>query len=202
MASSLVDQAYLTTSFLIDVTIGPLKWRRSAVPYIEVFESRLRISPGPGQRPVHGWANDLGGLDWANVNGWIRYDPPARTQGRNVANNPGESGYIRSDTTWKSPLIRHSSPPPSSNMEPNPPPYPSMLPDSLLELRIRPDPTNALTPEEREALSLFQRVGNYMAAAMIYLRDNALLEEDLKAADIKPRLLGEFPFRSPPAEHH
>lgn len=77
-------------------------------------------------------------------------------------------------------------------MEPNPPPDPSMLPESLLELRIRPDPANALTPEEREALSLFQRVGNYMAAAMIYLRDNALLETELKVEDIKPRLLGSF----------
>ena len=65
-----------------------------------------------------------------------------------------------------------------------------MLPESLLELRVRPDPANALTPEEREALSLFQRVGNYMAAAMIYLRDNALLEAELKVEDIKPRLLG------------
>jgi phosphoketolase len=65
-----------------------------------------------------------------------------------------------------------------------------MLPDSLLELRVRPDLTDVLTPDEREALSLFQRLGNYMAAAMIYLRDNALLEEELKVEDIKPRLLG------------
>ena len=35
-------------------------------------------------------------------------------------------------------------------------------------------------------------MGNYMAAAMIYLRDNALLEEELKVEDIKPRLLGAF----------
>jgi xylulose-5-phosphate/fructose-6-phosphate phosphoketolase len=67
-----------------------------------------------------------------------------------------------------------------------------MLPDSLLELRVRPDPINALTPKEKEALSLFQRVGNYMAAAMIYLRDNALLEEELKAEDIKHHLLGHW----------
>ena len=69
-----------------------------------------------------------------------------------------------------------------------------MLPESLLELRVRPDPTDVLTPDERAALSLFQRVGNYMAAAMIYLRDNALLEEELKVEDIKPRLLGEFNY--------
>ena len=75
-----------------------------------------------------------------------------------------------------------------------------MLPDSLLELRVRPDPTNALAPEEREALSLFQRVGNYMAAAMIYLRDNGLLEEGLKVDDIKPRLLGRFNTPSPSTE--
>jgi xylulose-5-phosphate/fructose-6-phosphate phosphoketolase len=79
-------------------------------------------------------------------------------------------------------------------MNPNPSPDPSMLPDSLLELRVRPEPRNTLAPEEREALLLFQRVGSYMAAAMIYLRDNSLLEEELKAEDIKPRLLGEFPI--------
>lgn len=77
-----------------------------------------------------------------------------------------------------------------------------MLPDSLLELRVRPDPTDALTHDERAALSLFQRMGNYMAAAMIYLRDNALLEEELKFEDIKPRLLGGFNLFFLSKSHH
>lgn len=77
-----------------------------------------------------------------------------------------------------------------------------MLPDSLLELRACPDPTDVLTPDERAALSLFQRVGNYMAAAMIYLRDNALLEEGLKVEDIKPRLLGGLTLPSLSRSRH
>jgi len=96
--------------------------------------------------------------------------------------------------TWNSPLL--------SKMKPNPPPDPSLLPDSLLELRVRLDLTDVLTPDEREALSLFQRLGNYMAAAMIYLRDNALLEEELKVEDIKPRLLGWFNFPSLSRSHY
>ena len=95
---------------------------------------------------------------------------------------------------WKSPLI--------SGMKPNPPPDPSMLPDSLLELCVRPDPTGVLTADERKALSLFQRMGNYMAAAMIYLRDNALLEDELKVEDIKPRLLGPFILPSLSRSHY
>ena len=87
-------------------------------------------------------------------------------------------------------------------MKPNPPPDPSMLPDSLLELRVCPDPTGVLTPDEMKALSLFQRMGNYMAAAMIYLRDNALLEKELKVEDIKPRLLGWFIFPSLSRSHY
>lgn len=87
-------------------------------------------------------------------------------------------------------------------MKPDPPPDPSMLPESLLELRVRPDPTDVLTPDERAALSLFQRAGNYMAAAMIYLRDNALLEEALKVEDIKPRLLGGLTLPSLSRSNH
>ena len=43
-----------------------------------------------------------------------------------------------------------------------------------------------------QPLALCHRASNYIAAAMIYLRDNALLEEPLKHEHIKPRLLGHW----------
>jgi xylulose-5-phosphate/fructose-6-phosphate phosphoketolase len=36
------------------------------------------------------------------------------------------------------------------------------------------------------------RAANYLTVGQIYLRDNALLERPLSAADIKPRLLGHW----------
>ena len=46
--------------------------------------------------------------------------------------------------------------------------------------------------EELNALARFQRVSNYLAAAQIYLKQNALLQEPLKPEDIKDRLLGHW----------
>jgi xylulose-5-phosphate/fructose-6-phosphate phosphoketolase len=43
-----------------------------------------------------------------------------------------------------------------------------------------------------EQLALYRRASNYIAAAMIYLQDNALLEEPLKHEHIKHRLLGHW----------
>ena len=43
-----------------------------------------------------------------------------------------------------------------------------------------------------EQLGLYRRATNYIAAAMIYLQDNALLEEPLKPEHIKHRLLGHW----------
>ena len=43
-----------------------------------------------------------------------------------------------------------------------------------------------------EQLGLYRRAANYIAAAMIYLRDNPLLEEPLKPEHIKHRLLGHW----------
>jgi xylulose-5-phosphate/fructose-6-phosphate phosphoketolase len=43
-----------------------------------------------------------------------------------------------------------------------------------------------------EALPLYRRATNYIAAAMIYLRDNHMLEEPLKPEHIKHRLLGHW----------
>ena len=43
-----------------------------------------------------------------------------------------------------------------------------------------------------ESLQLYRRATNYIAAAMIYLQDNALLEEPLTHEHIKHRLLGHW----------
>jgi len=43
-----------------------------------------------------------------------------------------------------------------------------------------------------ETLSLYRRATNYIAAAMIYLQDNHMLEEPLKPEHIKHRLLGHW----------
>ena len=43
-----------------------------------------------------------------------------------------------------------------------------------------------------ESLALYRRAANYIAAAMIYLQDNRLLEEPLKPEHIKHRLLGHW----------
>ncbi len=45
---------------------------------------------------------------------------------------------------------------------------------------------------EIEALHAYWRACNYLAAGMIYLRDNPLLREPLAAEQIKPRLLGHW----------
>ena len=48
-------------------------------------------------------------------------------------------------------------------------------------------------PEKvRELLPTYRRASNYIAAAMIYLQDNSLLEEPLAPEHIKPRLLGHW----------
>ena len=43
-----------------------------------------------------------------------------------------------------------------------------------------------------ETLRLQRRAANYIAAAMIYLQDNALLEAPLRPEHVKPRLLGHW----------
>jgi xylulose-5-phosphate/fructose-6-phosphate phosphoketolase len=43
-----------------------------------------------------------------------------------------------------------------------------------------------------EALPFYRRATNYIAAAMIYLQDNPMLEEPLRPEHIKPRLLGHW----------
>ncbi len=51
---------------------------------------------------------------------------------------------------------------------------------------------DALTSQEIEALNAYWRACNYLAAGMIYLRDNPLLKEPLQPEHIKQRLLGHW----------
>ncbi len=51
---------------------------------------------------------------------------------------------------------------------------------------------NTLPKEELAALDAFWRACNYLAAGMIYLRDNVLLQEPLDKQHLKQRLLGHW----------
>jgi xylulose-5-phosphate/fructose-6-phosphate phosphoketolase len=52
--------------------------------------------------------------------------------------------------------------------------------------------TGTASPEVVQRLILYRRAANYIAAAMIYLKDNHLLEEPLRPEHIKDRLLGHW----------
>jgi len=51
---------------------------------------------------------------------------------------------------------------------------------------------NPATAEDFASLHAYWRAANYLAVGQIYLLDNALLREPLRAAHIKPRLLGHW----------
>jgi len=74
----------------------------------------------------------------------------------------------------------------------NPPPGKSRLPDSILQYHVSLEYANTLTPEELQAIKKYRRATDYIAAAMIFLKDNVLLERKIKPEDIKPRLLGHW----------
>ncbi|KZT39555.1 D-xylulose 5-phosphate/D-fructose 6-phosphate phosphoketolase [Sistotremastrum suecicum HHB10207 ss-3] len=76
--------------------------------------------------------------------------------------------------------------------QPNPPPEASLLPDSVLELQPHVDKEQHLDPPTLAAIKKYRRAALYITAAMIYLKENTLLERDLKPEDIKPRLLGHW----------
>ena len=50
----------------------------------------------------------------------------------------------------------------------------------------------ALSPDELEKINACWRACNYLAAGMIYLRDNPLLRAPLQPEHIKSRLLGHY----------
>ncbi len=49
-----------------------------------------------------------------------------------------------------------------------------------------------LSPQELQSIDAYWRACNYLAASMIYLRDNPLLKQPLKSEHIKQRLLGHW----------
>ena len=77
---------------------------------------------------------------------------------------------------------------------PNPPPEASQLPDSLLQLAVNLDDAkkSVLSNADIKALQAYRRAANYIAAAMIFLKDDTLLERAVRKTDIKPRLLGHW----------
>lgn len=92
---------------------------------------------------------------------------------------------------------------------PNPSPAPSHLPDQTLDLAIKPD-EKRLDENDARSLRDFQQAACFLAGcestatlaapyriadaqtAMIFLRDNVLVERDLQHQDVKPRLLGHW----------
>ena len=50
--------------------------------------------------------------------------------------------------------------------QPNPPPDPSQLPDSILQYGVQLDISNTLSSEELAAIKQFRRAADYIAAGM------------------------------------
>ncbi|KAK0235877.1 phosphoketolase [Armillaria nabsnona] len=76
--------------------------------------------------------------------------------------------------------------------QPNPLPDPSQLPDAFLDFSVKLDTHNYLPADELKAVQKFRRAADYIAAAMIFLKDNVLCEKALTYENIKPRLLGHW----------
>jgi xylulose-5-phosphate/fructose-6-phosphate phosphoketolase len=57
---------------------------------------------------------------------------------------------------------------------------------------VKPSATQPLSTDELRKIDAYWRACNYLAAGMIYLRDNPLLREPLKQEHIKNRLLGHW----------
>ncbi|KAF7561590.1 hypothetical protein G7046_g2553 [Stylonectria norvegica] len=74
---------------------------------------------------------------------------------------------------------------------PNPPALPSHLPDSTLELAAKIDKI-PLDKKVAQSVKDFQQAACYIAGSMIFLRDNVMIDRDLKLEDVKPRLLGHW----------
>lgn len=75
--------------------------------------------------------------------------------------------------------------------QPNPPPGPSSLPKSLDELKVNLK-LDVLSKHELDDIRSFRRAADYIAAAMIFLKDNVLVERKISHEDIKNRLLGHW----------
>ncbi|KAF9533738.1 phosphoketolase [Crepidotus variabilis] len=76
--------------------------------------------------------------------------------------------------------------------QPNPPADPSLISDSILESAVQLKIKDFLPQDELKAVQEFRRAADYIAAAMIFLNDNVLLEQKTTHDNIKPRLLGHW----------
>ncbi|KAJ6262541.1 hypothetical protein Dda_3352 [Drechslerella dactyloides] len=76
--------------------------------------------------------------------------------------------------------------------QPNPPPEKSHLPDDVLKLAVSTNHKGFLSDKDRNVLQKFRRAADYLAAAMIFLKDNVLLQETLTHDHVRPRLLGHW----------
>ncbi|KAJ5047483.1 uncharacterized protein L3040_003307 [Drepanopeziza brunnea f. sp. 'multigermtubi'] len=74
---------------------------------------------------------------------------------------------------------------------PNPKALASLIPEDVLKLSVQLEKMQ-LSEADLKGLEEFRRASNYIAAAMIFLSDNSLMERDLTHDDIKPRLLGHW----------
>ncbi|KAF2144057.1 uncharacterized protein K452DRAFT_356998 [Aplosporella prunicola CBS 121167] len=75
---------------------------------------------------------------------------------------------------------------------PNPQPLPSHVPDDVFDALAVKLGKETLPEDHNAQFSAFRKAACYIAAAMIFLKDNVLLERDLTFDDIKPRLLGHW----------
>jgi xylulose-5-phosphate/fructose-6-phosphate phosphoketolase len=73
---------------------------------------------------------------------------------------------------------------------------PSWLSESITSTELGPDagsdPNKPLTERALEDLHAWWRAANYLSVGQIYLMDNPLLREPLRAEQVKPRLLGHW----------
>jgi xylulose-5-phosphate/fructose-6-phosphate phosphoketolase len=60
------------------------------------------------------------------------------------------------------------------------------------DVATKPSPTSSAPAEELQTLNAYWRACNYLCAGMIYLRDNPLLKQPLRAEHFKNRLLGHW----------
>jgi xylulose-5-phosphate/fructose-6-phosphate phosphoketolase len=56
----------------------------------------------------------------------------------------------------------------------------------------KPNSPTTLSPQEAQAIDAYWRAANYLSVGQIYLLDNPLLREPLRAEHVKPRLLGHW----------
>ena len=62
----------------------------------------------------------------------------------------------------------------------------------MQERAVEGERVRALDGEEMRRLDAYWRAANYLSVGQIYLMDNPLLREPLRAEHIKPRLLGHW----------